>query len=49
MWVWSSGWNDDVMATPLVKSASPANVRAPRIASEFVRVSWPSRVETFGR
>ena len=49
MWVWSSGWNDDVMATPLVKSASPAKVRAPRIASELVRVSSPSRGETFGQ
>ena len=49
MWVWSSGWNDDVMATPLVKSVSPAKVRAPRIASEFVRVSSPSRGETFGQ
>ena len=39
MWVWSSGWNDDVMATPLVKSASGRKVRAPRMASLFVRVS----------
>ena len=41
MWVSSSGWNDDVIATPRVKSTSRGTVRviAPPSASELVRVS----------
>ena len=44
----ASGWNELVMATPSVKSASRRSDRAPRIDSEFVRVSAPSRSDTFG-
>lgn len=49
MCVWSFGWNDDVMATPRVKSTSRRNVRAPSIASEFVRVNSPSLADRLER
>ena len=48
MWVRSSGWNELVMATPSVRSrvrrrACPDGTLAPRIDSELVRVSTPTR------
>ncbi len=53
MWVFSSGWIEDVIATPLVKSARAPYRRsvvcAPTSASELVRVSSPRRAEIPGR
>ena len=53
MWVCGSGWNELVIATPSVKSrprrrAAPGATEAPRMASELVRVSSPSRGESAG-
>ena len=53
MWVCGSGWNELVIATPSVKSsprrrACRRPTEAPRIASELVRVSSPSRGESPG-
>ena len=51
MWVCSSGWIDEVMATPRVKSCSfrlRILVSAPPSASEFVRVRTPSLAEICG-
>ena len=52
MWVCSSGWIEEVIATPSRKSRSsglPRRRVAAQIASEFVRVSCPRRGERFGR
>lgn len=57
MWVFSSGWMDEVIATPWVKStfAAPVTLRyrrlsvcAPTSASELVRVSSPNLPEIYG-
>ena len=51
MWVCSSGWIDEVMATPRVKSCFfllRIVVSAPPSASEFVRVRTPSLAEISG-
>ena len=50
MWVWSSGWNEDVIATPREWSSPGTAARSTaRIASEFVRVIAPSRADSPGR
>ena len=49
MCVRSSGKNDDVIATPRVKSVSLRLETAPTIDSEFVREWCPSREEMRGR
>jgi hypothetical protein len=53
MCVCSSGWNELVIATPSVKSsprrrAAGRSTPAPRIASELVRVSAPTRPDRCG-
>ncbi len=49
MCVLASGWNDEVIATPLLNgSAGTSLVSAPSRASEFVLVSEPSRAEIRG-
>jgi len=49
MCVRESGKNDDVIATPLVKSVSLRVDTAPTIDSELVREWWPRRAEMCGR
>ena len=49
MWVWASGWIDEVMAMPSVKSTDRSSASAVTMASLLVRLRCPSRSDSAGR